>query len=268
MPTLKLLFAYPYDSVRELCHSVKKNAFTIRRDRLEPLAMALPDKAILVPVPGHEGRAEHTLDLAYRLQAIAKALSKDARVIDALKGSARESLCALKQQGKDISGVRVEFTLNPEEIDREGVEILSKTFRFVLVDNVIDTGKTAGAAIQALKVDCGAVAIGTTGASGLQLPPQYYEIVRFSSQDSEQEGFDTVRDLVEHGQYRNAIDFMSLWDYGGENLDAARCFGKLWPTPKDPVEQSDRELLSEGDYHLCIADSHAYKAFYLTKNAQ
>ena len=268
MHTLRLLFAYPYDEVRDLCHKVKENAYTVRRDQLEPLALALPQKTVLVPVPGHKGHAGYTLDLAYRLQETAKATGKDARVVDALKGNPRESLCLLKQNGADTENIPVEYHLNPEEIDSEGIQLLTRTFRIVLVDNVIDTGRTAHAAMEALGADCGIITIGTTGKSGFKTPPQYYEIVRFSTQDTEKEEYETVRKWVDHGMYLNSIDYMSQWDYGGENIDTARCFGKIWPTPQDPREHSDKVLIEEGNYHLCLADSTNYKAIYLSKTLQ
>ena len=60
---IKILGAEPYDKVRELCHQKEMSAddyVKLIGDRFYPF---LPEKSVLIPVPGHDGTASHTLQL-------------------------------------------------------------------------------------------------------------------------------------------------------------------------------------------------------------
>lgn len=94
----------------------------------------------------------------------------------------------------------------------------------------------------------------------------YYEIVRLDDQNSvDADLFDTVRKMVRRGWLKKAMDFLSQWDYGNENLAAAHALGEIRDTITDPLERSDRILRQDGDYALCESScpSGLYNAFYL-----
>lgn len=94
----------------------------------------------------------------------------------------------------------------------------------------------------------------------------YYEIVRLDTNEpGDREDFETVRKMVRRGWTRKAIEFLSNWDYGGENLDSARALGEMRDTILDNRSSYDRIVATDGDYALC--ESHCptglYEAYYL-----
>lgn len=92
----------------------------------------------------------------------------------------------------------------------------------------------------------------------------YYEIVRLDTNNpGDRESFETVKKLVKRGWTRKAIEFLSEWDYGGENIDTARALHQMRDTVLD--EPSDNVVNYDGHYHLCTAcdPSGLYEAYYL-----
>ena len=112
-----------------------------------------------MPIPSHTGRATDTLTLA---KAIRDALAEKglrAPVIDGLECDPHESLCELKHRdGGDPD--KTEIRTRVRELSL--YEYLMDNTPVYLVDNVVDTGKTARAALRVLPAD-GIIAIGTTG---------------------------------------------------------------------------------------------------------
>lgn len=94
---------------------------------------------------------------------------------------------------------------------------------------------------------------------------KFYEIVRFSDQWPEMEEFETVKKMIDRGWFHKAVAFMSDWDYGGENIDVARSYDKLWDSPTDPQEPGDKVLYQSGDRYICqsTCSSGLYTALYL-----
>lgn len=95
---------------------------------------------------------------------------------------------------------------------------------------------------------------------------KYYEIVRLTSDGPDHTDFETVKKLIDRGWNRKAVDFLSNWDYGDENIDAARCLGTVRSTPTDEREQTDVEVATYGTYHLCMCNpsrNGGYEAVYL-----
>lgn len=160
----RILYSRPYYNKQEgkdprsgevyrLCNQVKtRNPYRIPDERFKTYAYALPSKCILIPVPGHTGKATYTRDLCYRLQK-ACGHDRDVRVIDALTGEAHPSLCKAKREGKDTSDIEVKISINYNESNKGNLRMLSETFDIVLVDNVLDTGRTMMAAVEAVRAD-------------------------------------------------------------------------------------------------------------------
>ena len=101
------------------------------------MSIRIPKGSILVPMPSRTGNATYTVKLA---EAIAKAT--DSEVRDVLKGKARMSVYEAKQKG---------VKMTPEDLGMYTTEELPKGKNIVIIDNVIDKGTTALAAVSAVK---------------------------------------------------------------------------------------------------------------------
>ena len=100
------------------------------------MAAIIPANAVLIPIPGHHGRADHTLRLA-------KVLSSYTRLpfVEALRGREHESQYEAKLRGRMLSEEKMGFyRIAPIPSNRTPC----------LIDNVVDTGTTAKAAVKAL----------------------------------------------------------------------------------------------------------------------
>ena len=102
----------------------------------EAMAKYIPTNAVLVPIPSHTGNATYTLELAKRI-----ARATNAEVLDALKCEPREMLYNLKKQGKRPTPRQMGFYL---------VRSIPENKRVIILDNVVATGTTAAAAVQAV----------------------------------------------------------------------------------------------------------------------
>ena len=153
---IRIVSSLPYDNenVKKLCRKVKeetpegrsacaKAAIDIARD--------IPNKSILVPIPTHDPSTYYTVILAIQIAMMAEILyGKKVDVKKLLKGEPHPSLCELKEKGKDISDIDTGIRLNPEEMNLPLDRMTKQGWRIVLVDNVIDTGKTVRACLDAL----------------------------------------------------------------------------------------------------------------------
>ena len=99
---------------------------------------------------------------------------------------------------------------------------------------------------------------------------KYFEVTRFSDQDMNQDDFREIKKLLARGWTRKALQYMLNWYYGGENLDVARVYGKIWDSPTDPNEPSDsivrQETYEDTTFFLCEASDRSgfYHAYYLS----
>lgn len=93
----------------------------------------------------------------------------------------------------------------------------------------------------------------------------YYEIIRFTDSWPEMEEYETVDKLVKRNWKKKAVDHMSQWDYGGENIDSARSIGSLRQSITDPQSPSDKILYEKDGRYLCCSHcpSGLYDAYYL-----
>ena len=101
------------------------------------MSIRIPRGSILVPMPSHNGDATYTVKLAETI-----AMATDSEVMDVLKGKARMSVYEAKQKG---------IQLRSDELGMYVTEELPKGRNVVIIDNVIDKGTTALAAVSAVK---------------------------------------------------------------------------------------------------------------------
>ena len=159
---IELLYGLFYETVRKDCHAIKNCEFKAIEDWARILAQEIPDGSVLVPVPGHKGRARSTYFLAQAIRQKAFP-GKNLLVYDCLKSKRHTSLCELKQKGLPTEGVElgVRFTNFFAKIAFQSVRI-GRTV--ILIDNVIDTGKTVRACMEVLEGDVKTAVVGDTGA--------------------------------------------------------------------------------------------------------
>ena len=96
----------------------------------------IPRLAVLVPIPGHEGKAKQTLQLCRAISSYT-GLPLD----DVLQGKSRDSNYVAKQEGKGLTEKDMGF---------RKVAQLPEGKIPVYVDNVVDTATTAKAAYHAV----------------------------------------------------------------------------------------------------------------------
>lgn len=127
---------YRKDGRTETAHAMKEGAnWAIIRAARE-MVQYIPTNAVLIPMPSHTGRPTYTLELCKRL-----ARDTAAEVCDILRGSERETLYKLKKQGRHIMPKKLGFYVTePAPTDK----------RILIIDNVVATGTTAAAAVQAV----------------------------------------------------------------------------------------------------------------------
>ena len=121
-----------------LCHKLKENDPQAIAYCARQLVKMLPENAVVVPIPGHHGFALQTLYLA---RAINEQSGGIIPVANVLKGNSRMSNYQAKKKGS---------LLPAEELGFRQVAPLPKGKVPYLLDNVVDTGTTAKAAINAL----------------------------------------------------------------------------------------------------------------------
>ena len=96
--------------------------------------LMLPDGCVVVPMPSHEGMPTQMLAVAIRMPG-------KRRVVDMLRCNPHESCCTQKKDG---------FTPAPFEMWCKPCMLPEGCSEVCVIDNVICTGVTAGAAIRAL----------------------------------------------------------------------------------------------------------------------
>lgn len=121
-----------------LCHKLKENDPQAIAYCARQLVKMLPENAVVIPIPGHHGFALQTLYLA---RAINEQSGGIIPVANVLKGNSRMSNYQAKKEGS---------LLPAEELGFRQVAPLPKGKVPFLLDNVVDTGTTAKAAINAL----------------------------------------------------------------------------------------------------------------------
>ena len=94
----------------------------------------------------------------------------------------------------------------------------------------------------------------------------YYEIVRIDTNHPEdKETFEQIDKMVRRGWTKKAMEYLAEWDYGEDNLDAARANKEIRKSVLDDRSHGDRIIRADGSYALCCArcPSGLYDAYYL-----
>ena len=131
-----------YDGInRWVAHKLKDGDNDAIDYAARQIAKLLPQNAVLVPIPGHHGKAEQTMQLA-------KAISSYTHlpIVEALRGIERGSQYDAKKRGQKLSAEDMGFYRHKD---------LPSNRTPYLIDNVVDTGNTAKTAIRTL--GCGTV---------------------------------------------------------------------------------------------------------------
>lgn len=121
--------------LRELAHQVKTGNRAAILTAASLMSILVPQNATLVPIPGHEGDATYTYEIAKEIGRII-----GVPVVDAIQGFSRESSHEAKLAGRSIAS-KVWFYK---------IEDIPKDSLVVFIDNCVATGKTCEAARHAL----------------------------------------------------------------------------------------------------------------------
>ena len=115
--------------LREIAHGVKDGSAKHADMAARLFDAALPPDCVIVPMPGHRGRADAMLDMALRVSAMS-----GRAVIDALACVPHESSYAQKARGEKPAPIamRARFAVHG---------------KIVVIDNCIASGVTASAAL-------------------------------------------------------------------------------------------------------------------------
>lgn len=147
---------YKHEEVRALAHGVKENNSVAIEAAVGAMAKALQEmpeakNVVLVSIPSHKGYGGP-------VQRLAKELAEKTGIpyVDALNGAEHESLYEWKRNHPGEELPELFFSEDRDNPIPEG-----KTP--VLIDNVIDTGHTAWAAVDALEAQPIMLTIGSTG---------------------------------------------------------------------------------------------------------
>lgn len=126
-----------YNNLKRLAKGVKTRDAALIKEAADLIAPLIPDNAVLIPAPSHSGTATDMLDLA---KAIAEVTGSE--VADVLRSAPRES----QYQAKKTTGVPM--ASKQLGIAVEGEIPADKTP--IIIDNVVDSGNTAEACVQAV----------------------------------------------------------------------------------------------------------------------
>jgi len=127
---------YRKDGRTETAHAMKDGEHWAIGKAAAEMARYIPTNAALVPMPSHTGAATYTLQLCKRI-----ARETGAIVCDILKGQPRETLYNLKKQGHHIRPSKLGFYVTAPAPEGK---------RLLIIDNVVATGTTAAAAVEAV----------------------------------------------------------------------------------------------------------------------
>ena len=126
-----------YEGINQwVAHKLKEGDIDCYNFAAKQMAKMLPKNAVLVPIPGRHGKADQTMHLCRDIASYTCL-----PVVDALRGKDRESQYEAKYKGR---------SLTVEQLGFHKVSSLPSDRVPYLIDNVVDTGTTAKAAVKAL----------------------------------------------------------------------------------------------------------------------
>ena len=126
-----------YEGINQwVAHKLKEGDAEVFDYAARQMAKLLPKNALLVPIPGRHGTPDQTMRLCRDIASYTHL-----PIIDALRGNDRESQYEAKYKGR---------SLTEEQLGFNKVTSLPSDRVPYLIDNVVDTGTTAKAAVKAL----------------------------------------------------------------------------------------------------------------------
>lgn len=126
-----------YEGINQwVAHKLKEGDAEVFDYAARQMAKLLPKNAVLVPIPGRHGTPDQTMRLCRDIASYTHL-----PIIDALRGNDRESQYEAKYKGR---------SLTEEQLGFNKVTSLPSDRIPYLIDNVVDTGTTAKAAVKAL----------------------------------------------------------------------------------------------------------------------
>lgn len=149
---------YETKGLRELCHAVKQrndDAMTTAAECLSDVVSIYSlDGFHIIPIPNHSGKAEYTLEILRRLKRL-----RDITIDDILVGSPHETMYDTKKSGNPLSKDKFGFRITRDIMARNTI----------LFDNVIGSGTTYFAAMEAIGIELPLLVLGQTHET------EYYE---------------------------------------------------------------------------------------------
>ena len=203
---------YKEETVRALAHGVKNGnsvAMDVAATAMAKALQEMPEfkKAVLVGMPGHKGYGGYAQRLARRVSELT-----GVKYVEALNSGEHESLYEWKKEHPGEPMPELFFTEDDQYRIPKG-----KTP--VIIDNVIDTGHTAWAAMEALEAQPVLLTIGSTGREGTEghdikvgVSPKGLEYIKSS----------TPEGVGLTGLSREELDDMLQRARSGEEYDARR----------------------------------------------
>lgn len=161
---INLLFGLPYERVREDCHLIKDGNDDTMWKWAPIIAKRLPNKCLFIPVPGREGTAKQTASLVIKIQTEMMKTGKESKYFAVITGKPRRSLCEMKKAGYPIEDIDLGLKLVHKNTRSKLDNYISMGYTPILVDNVIDTGKTVRDCLKLLPNNTKVVVLGDTGA--------------------------------------------------------------------------------------------------------
>lgn len=126
-----------YEGINQwVAHKLKEGDTDAFDYAARQMSKLLPKNAVLVPIPGRHGKADQTMHLCRDIASYTCL-----PVVDALRGKDRESQYEAKYKCR---------SLTEEQLGFHRVASLPSDRVPYLIDNVVDTGTTAKAAVKAL----------------------------------------------------------------------------------------------------------------------
>lgn len=123
-------YEYNEESSRRLAHGIKDGDEEQIREAARLMQFAVPKGATLIPVPNASGKAVTTLALANALAQFVQGVT----VIDCLSATPRKRLYDIKAGGSSVRKMDLGMKL------KRSIPVNENTY---LIDNCVDTGKTA-----------------------------------------------------------------------------------------------------------------------------
>ena len=126
-----------YEGINQwVAHKLKEGDTDAFDYAARQMAKLLPKNAVLVPIPGRHGTPDQTLKLCRNIASYTHL-----PILDALRGNERESQYEAKYKGR---------YLTDEQLGYRRIATIPTGRIPYLIDNVVDTGTTAKAAVKAL----------------------------------------------------------------------------------------------------------------------